>query len=145
MYVISQNNYKNWIKERIVCTYEYLAIIYFYIFSFNNFIYVFQGILNSLKQTGYKEQSKKLIQDAFVAIFKYFKMKEDYMHKYLSWICEVLLLLPTELFDSLLSVSGNTDELSALTMIWCYLIKTGKKPLSNLRPCIEEGKCSPPE
>lgn len=94
-----------------------------------------------MKQTGHKEQTKKAIKDAFITIFKFFKTRDDYLRKYLSWISEALLLLPDEMLNSQLLISQNTDDVALLTMVWCHLIKTGKKSLSNLRSCIEEGKC----
>lgn len=107
------------------------------------FLY-FQGLLKSLKQTGYKEQSKSLLQDSFVSILKYFKTNETYLTQYLPWITDCLLLLPEEVQNCLLSVSENVDDVAFLSIIWCHLVKIGKKPLSSLRPCIEEGKgCSP--
>lgn len=99
--------------------------------------------MNSLKQTGCKDQSKKILYSSFISVMKYFKTSEKYTINYLSWISQGLMLLPEEIHNPELSITKNLDEIPTLTMIWCHLIKTGKKSISNLRTCVEEAKsCS---
>ncbi|XP_054719746.1 focadhesin-like [Uloborus diversus] len=99
-----------------------------------------KGILNSLKQSGYKQDSLKIVQNAFISITKYFMKESHRIQEHLQWVTEGFSYLPEGTVNSLLSVPKRNGNISVLTMICCYLVKTGKKPLSHLKSYIEEAK-----
>ncbi|XP_042899140.1 focadhesin isoform X1 [Parasteatoda tepidariorum] len=99
-----------------------------------------QGIAESFKVKNLKQQSIKILQNAFVSVFKHLKKNFSLLCEHISWICSVLLCLPAKHLENSLCVTKNNSDIVPLTFIWCYLVRCGKKPLSSLRPCIEEGK-----
>lgn len=103
----------------------------------------FQGIQDSFVEFAPKQQTLNVLQDAFISIFKYFKRDWNLLRKHLKWISEMFGHLPKRTVESLLSVSKNNTDITSSTAVLCYLVKTGQKKLSDLRPCIEEGKHLP--
>ncbi|GIY37033.1 focadhesin [Caerostris darwini] len=102
-----------------------------------------QGIKETFTVSELKQQTLTVLQDAFISIFKYFKKDWNLLQKYLSWISDIFCHLPNRTVESLLSVSKNSSDIAGLVAVLCYLVKTGQKKLSALRPCIEEGKHLP--
>ncbi|XP_055939609.1 focadhesin-like isoform X2 [Argiope bruennichi] len=102
-----------------------------------------QGIQEAFLEVAAKPQTLNVLQDAFISIFKYFKKDWNLLKKHLRWISEIFSHLSNRNVESLLSVSKNGSDVTSLTAVLCYLVQTGQKKLSDLRPCIEEGKHLP--
>ncbi|GFY42099.1 focadhesin [Trichonephila inaurata madagascariensis] len=90
-----------------------------------------------------KPQARTVLQEAFISIFKYFKKDWNILQKHLKFVTDIFCHLQDKKVDSLLSPSQNNSDIASLTAILCYLVKAGKRKLSALRPCIEEGKHAP--
>lgn len=102
-----------------------------------------QGIEDAFLDSTLKQQNRTVLQEAFISIFKYFKKDWNTLQKHLKFVSDIFCHLPDKTVDSLLSLSRNSSDIASLTAVLCYLVKTGKRKLSALRLCIEEGKHAP--
>ncbi|GFT46204.1 focadhesin [Nephila pilipes] len=105
--------------------------------------YTMQGIQDAFLDSTLKQQTIVVLQDAFISIFKYFKKDWNILQKHLKFVSIMICHLQDKTVDSLLSLSRNSSDVASLTAVLCYLVKIGKRKLSALRPCIEEGKHAP--